>query len=422
MKTRQRIIANVACSAALLCNSLAGFAQGQEPSKGERLIVIERTDQVKAEGQELAYPPIALAAQDITIYGEAVGQAGVGFNFISSEMSFDSRVVKGAPFSAEAVTESIQSLADGNRIVRKSTTAIHRDGEGRTRREQTLIAVGPMTASGQPRTTIFINDPVGNQNYMLDPQELTARKVMGMNRNFFRSAPPPPPGAPPANVIEFTAARQMRGSGGAFQASAVKRVQPAYPDVAKAAKAQGSVQVQVTVAEDGRVTGAEVISGHPLLRESALNAARQWEFKPAEAKVQGIVTFNFTLQGESGATPPVDQAVLLAPGRAKSESLGKQTIEGLEAEGTRSVMTIPAGQIGNERPIEIVSERWYSPELQTVILSRHSDPRFGENVYRLVNINRSEPAPALFQVPADYTLKDDERNMELKMKRRPGEQ
>jgi TonB family protein len=89
---------------------------------------------------------------------------------------------------------------------------------------------------------------------------------------------------------------------------------------------------------------------------------------------------------------------------AKNESLGKQSIEGVEAEGTRKTVEIPAGEIGNERPIEIVFERWYSPELQVVVMTRHSDPRFGETTYRLMNINRTEPARELFEVPADYTL------------------
>jgi hypothetical protein len=91
-----------------------------------------------------------------------------------------------------------------------------------------------------------------------------------------------------------------------------------------------------------------------------------------------------------------------------TESLGKQNIEGVEAEGTRSTVTFPAGTFGNERPISIVSERWYSPELQTVVMTKHSDPRFGETNYRLTNINRSEPARTLFEVPSDYTLKTEE--------------
>jgi TonB family protein len=92
--------------------------------------------------------------------------------------------------------------------------------------------------------------------------------------------------------------------------------------------------------------------------------------------------------------------------RAKSESLGKQLVEGVEAEGTRTTVTIPAGQIGNDRAIEIVNERWYSPELQTVVTTRASDPRFGETVYRLTNIDRSEPAKSMFEVPPEYTISD----------------
>ena len=92
------------------------------------------------------------------------------------------------------------------------------------------------------------------------------------------------------------------------------------------------------------------------------------------------------------------------PKNTKKESLGKQTIEGVEAEGTRITTTIPAGEIGNELPIEIVSESWFSSELHTVVLTRHSDPRFGESTYRLTNINRSEPARSLFEVPSDYTV------------------
>jgi hypothetical protein len=69
-------------------------------------------------------------------------------------------------------------------------------------------------------------------------------------------------------------------------------------------------------------------------------------------------------------------------------------------------VTIPAGQIGNEQQIQIASERWYSPELQTVVLSRHSDPRTGETVFRLANVSRSEQPLSLFQPPSDYKLKD----------------
>lgn len=86
-------------------------------------------------------------------------------------------------------------------------------------------------------------------------------------------------------------------------------------------------------------------------------------------------------------------------------SLGTQTIEGISAEGTRYTRTIPAGAIGNEKPIEIVTERWYSPDLQTVVMTKRSDPRMGDGIFQLTNIQRQEPDPALFQVPPDYTVK-----------------
>ena len=68
--------------------------------------------------------------------------------------------------------------------------------------------------------------------------------------------------------------------------------------------------------------------------------------------------------------------------------------------------TIPAGSIGNEQPILVVSEQWFSPDLKVLVMTKHSDPRSGENTYRLTNITQTEPARSLFEVPADYTLKD----------------
>jgi periplasmic protein TonB len=118
------------------------------------------------------------------------------------------------------------------------------------------------------------------------------------------SEPPPPPPVPPPPKPTPEATpppKQIKVSGGVLQGSAIKRVQPPYPPIAKAARAQGAVQVQVTISEDGRVIDAQVVSGHPLLRDAALSAARQWVFKPTElsgvpVKVQGILSFNFTLQ------------------------------------------------------------------------------------------------------------------------------
>jgi hypothetical protein len=94
-----------------------------------------------------------------------------------------------------------------------------------------------------------------------------------------------------------------------------------------------------------------------------------------------------------------------AAGLLKTESLGTQTINGVSAEGTRTTHTIPVGQIGNEKALQVVSERWYSTDLQIVLKSTRTDPRYGTTTYTVTNIQRTEPAATLFSVPADYTVK-----------------
>jgi hypothetical protein len=91
-------------------------------------------------------------------------------------------------------------------------------------------------------------------------------------------------------------------------------------------------------------------------------------------------------------------------GGGKTEQLGTKNIEGVECEGSRTVTTIAAGSIGNEKPIEIIYERWYSKELDLIVYSRHYDPRYGEQIYRLTNIRRGEPDRSLFSVPSDYKI------------------
>lgn len=92
----------------------------------------------------------------------------------------------------------------------------------------------------------------------------------------------------------------------------------------------------------------------------------------------------------------------------KTESLGSKTIEGVTAEGTRTTITIPAGQEGNEQPMQTVVETWYSPDLQATVFSKRSDPRSGETVMRYTSISRTEPAHSLFEVPADYKISDSQ--------------
>jgi hypothetical protein len=96
------------------------------------------------------------------------------------------------------------------------------------------------------------------------------------------------------------------------------------------------------------------------------------------------------------------------PGEVKSEPLGQQTIEGILATGTRTTRTIAAGAIGNEQPIEVTSETWYSPDLQMVVMSKHNDPQIGETTYTLTNIQRGAPPQSLFEVPANYTIREEE--------------
>jgi hypothetical protein len=95
----------------------------------------------------------------------------------------------------------------------------------------------------------------------------------------------------------------------------------------------------------------------------------------------------------------------IANGTVKKEDLGTQTINGVAAQGTRYTHTIPIGQIGNDKPITAVTERWYSADLQVVVKSTRTDPRFGTTTYTLTNVQRQEPAATLFTVPSDYTVR-----------------
>jgi hypothetical protein len=144
------------------------------------------------------------------------------------------------------------------------------------------------------------------------------------------------------------------------------------------------------------VQAAPVIASPELAADAAAKA---------EIEVHASVGEHIALPRTGGV--PADVATFnLKTREPKIEKLGKQMIEGVEAEGQRATITIPAGEIGNEQPILIVSESWYSPDLQVTVMTRHSDPRMGETVYKLTNINRAEPPASLFQVPSDYTVKE----------------
>ncbi len=213
---------------------------------------------------------------------------GPGVEILRVEPLDLSAPVVGVPYSAETLTEVMQEFADGNRVERRATGSIARDGSGRIRREQTLAGLG---GSGGEVRIVTIASPAERVQYRLDE----GRKIAWRLR-----LPPPTP---------------RRGA----------------------------------------------LAGRPAF--------------PAR------------------------------PGM-KTEQLAPVQFEGVKAEGTRTVIVIPVGSIGNERTIEVVNERWYSPELQTVVQTRRVDPRFGEVTYRLVNIARVEPPAYLFEVPADFTVRE----------------
>jgi hypothetical protein len=112
-----------------------------------------------------------------------------------------------------------------------------------------------------------------------------------------------------------------------------------------------------------------------------------------------------------GIAPPTMAPARVAEGDEQpvKEELGQKAIEGIMAEGSRTTTTIPAGKIGNAQAIKVVSEQWFSPDLQVIIMTRHADPRSGETLYRLTNIIRGEQDRSLFEVPADYTIQEGRR-------------
>lgn len=242
------------------------------------------------------------------------------FQFVRSEFG-PGEAVRNAPYTAEATTETVQVLADGNRITQKDTTVLARDSDGRTRRDVTLPLLPGMSAGDAPRFS-FVFDAATNTSWTLDHNAKTVRKAQGR-----------------AFIAQASNKAFVRGATGAIST---------FPAGAAPVRVQRQVNLDMALPQ-----------------------------------------------------PAQDAS-------AKTESLGRQTIEGVVADGTRTTTVIPAGQIGNERPIDIVSERWYSPDLQIVVRSKHVDPRSGETTYQLTNVKKGEPPKSMFEIPADYTAQTGE--------------
>jgi len=114
------------------------------------------------------------------------------------------------------------------------------------------------------------------------------------------TTPPEPPPPPPPEPTPTPIPKVIRKSGGVLQGSAKRRVEPSYPPLAKAAHVTGAVLVEITIDENGNVISASALSGHPLLKDAAVSAARGWKFAPTQlsgvpVKVIGTITFNFQM-------------------------------------------------------------------------------------------------------------------------------
>jgi len=285
--------------------------------------------QVPVQGPGPVFLPPGAAGDTMFFQGGPAGS--IGKNLIYNLAVSDSEVIKSAPYSANAVTESTQVLADGNRISNKASTFIARDSEGRTRRDMPR-AIGSLPVD--ELQIVLINDPVSNLGYMLNQKEKTVDIVKRDN----------------GRVVFKSETEQKAGT-------------------------EAGDKVKITA---------------PIIRER-------------------VAEINTNQAGGPAATLPLPQPAggvfrVDLRGDVKHEDLGTQVIEGVSCTGVRETRTIAAGAIGNERPLEIISETWKSPELKVVVLSKHSDPRFGETVYQLTDIKRSEPDASLFQVPSDYRI------------------
>jgi len=257
--------------------------------------------------------------------------------------------VKGAPYSAEELNSSTQVLADGTRIHHENRTTVYRDSEGRVRRETP--------------EQITIMDPVAGASYFLNPKTMTARKAPVM-----------------MNYVVRRDGGEREGTAGT-----VVRTESTFT---------------VTSTKDGETS--MVINGNPVdpkLMSEAIAKAKEH----GDAVVEKMVLDKVT--AERMATEKGMMAFeAKSSARGKSEDLGKSAMEGVTAEGTRTTSTIETGAIGNDRPIQVVTERWYSAELQTVLSTKTTDPRMGEISFQLTNVRRGDPGLYLFQVPAGYTV------------------
>lgn len=283
-----------------------------------------------------------------------------GRKVLAENIRSTDKIVKGAPFSGEVISESVQILADGNRITRRTVSRLYRDSEGRFRREDMPKQLGLPGVIVEMPESITITDPVTAIRYSLNPKDHTFRQ------------------------LEFRQAIELK-----------RRLEERERRQAQVLARQAQVEKTQEINPNGQIVNGPQPKRPEAIAERKVEFERQREeIKEQTVEINGVPKIAVKVE----QCEPKDSC----DPNSKTESLGVQNIEGVQAEGTRTTTTILAGAIGNELPIEVVYERWYSPELQLVVFSKHSDPRFGVQTYHLTNINRSEPPINLFSPPADY--------------------
>lgn len=364
MKKRQ--IVSVFLTLSLVVLTLPVFTKAQQGSGVSKTKPAEQVTSPQGGSGGSVVVVSGQAATSPVFYGDG-GTASYVYS-----VGMNGATVKGQPFSAQAINESIQILSDGNRITRKSTTMIYRDSEGRSRREQTISSVGPFAVAGDPPVTIYISDPVAGVSYTLNSRTKTGTR--------------------------YTMPKIEQG---------------------KAGNVTGQ---NVTIARTDAAQKAEIEARQKVELEAKLRTASKEQTSVSGNSVV-VIDGVATTATYSGTMPKREQ---------KEESLGTQTMEGVQVEGTRHTTIIPAGEIGNELPINVVTEKWYSQELRQVIYLKTTDPRYGETIYRLTNITRTDPDRSLFELPSDYIVSDvksrvtttvtDKMKEEQKMKERKPQQ
>jgi hypothetical protein len=325
-----------------------------------------------AEGQAAA----PQQRQETRIITRDFSQLGAleGMRFAGPMMHMHGPAVKDAPYSAEVISERQQNLADGNQISNKTTSRSYRDRAGRTRQDI-------MGANGEVRT-VTIHDPVAGATYILNPQKKTATKIAVLDKEIGKLA-----GETARARIE-----QLRKEG---------KLPPARDGEQRKEFIEQRREIIIRHSQGG--PDDEVKIQVPDSSGMRIDAPAATMNRNGDLAIE--------LGPIAGAMGDMKWAM-----KSTTKDLGTRDIDGLKAEGKVRSYEIPAGAMGNRNPIVVADETWTSPELHVTLLSKHSDPRSGDSVYRLAGIKRDDPAAALFTVPSDYTVKDVMANIKIEKK------